>query len=168
MTPSAMPSRPKRINGFDKPYSRDQIVSTLLYIFSVIGNFSIMIAFLEWNLTVISIFIAEAVLTVSVMMSWGLASSINPELVGNEFILTQLTPHSFRYQNIRTNYYCLDCNKTIFQLDHHCSFLNTCIGGKNYPMFIILIVAGALQMSLHVLICIIFGGDLIGDNHTSR
>ena len=36
--------------------------------------------------------------------------------------------------------HCFQCNKCTQEFDHHCDFLNTCIGGKNYRYFFILIV----------------------------
>lgn len=39
----------------------------------------------------------------------------------------------------KTCKHCRACNKCTPQFDHHCKWLNTCIGGKNYrPFFIFL------------------------------
>ena len=38
--------------------------------------------------------------------------------------------------------YCRQCAKTVPGLDHHCGWLNTCIGTRNYVPFFILNVAG--------------------------
>lgn len=34
------------------------------------------------------------------------------------------------------SYHCKRCNRCTYKFDHHCSYLNTCIGGKNYELFL--------------------------------
>lgn len=57
---------------------------------------------------------------------------------------------------LRTSQYCFDCNKKIWELDHHCVFLNNCIGKKNYPFFFCLLVFYSLQLSLHLIYSVLF------------
>ncbi|CAF0806712.1 unnamed protein product [Rotaria sordida] len=73
------------------------------------------------------------------------------------------------HQHVITNFYCnicevhvtanakhcSSCNKCIYSFDHHCIWLNTCIGGKNYRLFfsmLILIVLGTLFIFLNSLL----------------
>lgn len=51
--------------------------------------------------------------------------------------------------------YCRICGKTVPGLDHHCTWLNTCIGRRNYWAFYILATAGIAQYVLHVVFCIL-------------
>lgn len=136
----------KRRNGFDAPYSRDQQIVSLLYILSTVANFCFICLALDENRYVF-LGVSIAVTTV-VLINWFHASSIDPELQGDETNLNFICGSSAE----RCNAYCIDCNKTIYQIDHHCSFLNTCIGGKNYLYFIVLILSGALQMILHIVV----------------
>lgn len=39
--------------------------------------------------------------------------------------------------------YCKLCGKTVMGLDHHCVWLNTCVGKRTYWAFFILATAGA-------------------------
>lgn len=37
--------------------------------------------------------------------------------------------------------HCSICNKCVIQFDHHCMWLNNCIGGRNYSAFIICVIS---------------------------
>jgi hypothetical protein len=55
----------------------------------------------------------------------------------------------FPNQN-KTSRYCATCCKNVLGLDHHCTWLNTCIGLRNYIPFLSLVVIGFVQMSMQV------------------
>lgn len=50
--------------------------------------------------------------------------------------------------NIRTNTprtkHCSVCNKCVDHFDHHCKWLNHCVGGRNYVPFIVCVVSAVL------------------------
>lgn len=46
------------------------------------------------------------------------------------------------------NFYCRYCRKSIPGFDHHCTWLNTCIGATNYFYFYSLSVSGKLFIIL--------------------
>ena len=55
--------------------------------------------------------------------------------------------YPFRPEASRSHYlnrasYCAQCRKCVWGLDHHCPWLNTCIGRRNYPTFFALGVFG--------------------------
>lgn len=136
----------KRRNGFDAPYSRDQQIVSIMYILSTVANFCFVCLVLDYHKYV---FLAISIaITIVVLVNWYHASSIDPELQEDEASVSFICGSTAE----RCNAYCIDCNKTIFQIDHHCSFLNTCIGGKNYLNFITLISFGSLQMALHIIV----------------
>jgi len=37
--------------------------------------------------------------------------------------------------------HCWDCGKCVQNFDHHCEYLNTCIGGANYRLYLLLLFA---------------------------
>jgi len=48
--------------------------------------------------------------------------------------------------------YCQICKKNVKGLDHHCIWLNTCVGKRNYPLFFVLITTGTLLFSAQTVI----------------
>ena len=61
--------------------------------------------------------------------------------------------------------YCGSCRKTVSGLDHHCTWLNTCVGRRNYVPFICLVFIGAAQSVLQTAVGVIsltvwINGDL--------
>ncbi|CAM9599494.1 unnamed protein product [Ascophyllum nodosum] len=62
---------------------------------------------------------------------------------------------------LRTNgaewaHYCNHCRKTVPGFDHHCSWLNTCIGARNYGFFYFLGICGSLLYVFMVAIGALF------------
>ncbi len=51
--------------------------------------------------------------------------------------------------------YCASCRKSVPGLDHHCLWLNTCIGTRNYAFFFVLAVTGTLQFALQTAISVL-------------
>ncbi|KAI5057711.1 hypothetical protein GOP47_0027726 [Adiantum capillus-veneris] len=61
---------------------------------------------------------------------------------GNSFCSLCRVPISFRTKH------CCVCDKCVDGFDHHCQWLNNCIGKRNYKIFIILIVAASFMFTL--------------------
>lgn len=41
--------------------------------------------------------------------------------------------------------HCSKCNKCVWKFDHHCLWLNVCVGGKNYKLFISLVTIASIS-----------------------
>ncbi|KAL0272180.1 UNVERIFIED_CONTAM: hypothetical protein PYX00_005257 [Menopon gallinae] len=46
--------------------------------------------------------------------------------------------------------HCSVCNKCIDKFDHHCKWLNHCIGGRNYPAFLVCVITAVVASLLVV------------------
>lgn len=68
-----------------------------------------------------------------------------------------------------TSRHCTKCNKCVVGLDHHCKWLNTCIGSKNYTPFIFLVSFCMLHVTIQLVTSAYFLGEtLVLDHSRSR
>lgn len=139
-------NRMKRINGFDYPRSWEQIIFAVLYFFTIIGE-GIVLSSYEDGMDQEGKLAVHCILSAIVLGLWVQVSVINPECLETD-------PPNFQSYNLcgqmveRSNLFCVQCNKKVLGMDHHCSFLNTCVGAKNYLAFIFLLIFVACQLIL--------------------
>jgi hypothetical protein len=50
---------------------------------------------------------------------------------------------------LTTAKHCGACNRCVNDFDHHCRWINNCVGSKNYKEFFRLIVAAFLMSVMH-------------------
>ena len=142
----------KRQNGFSPPISSDQLKCILIYPPNLVAYYLLVSFVLADNDALrTGLQCLNGILALIVMTSWFLAEYIDPEQTSH---FTGIPVVCFPPPE-KSARYCGGCRKTVTGLDHHCSWLNTCIGRRNYVFFFVLVLVGAVQHLLHVLVGII-------------
>ena len=55
----------------------------------------------------------------------------------------------------KESYHCFRCDRCALNLDHHCKYLNVCIGGNNYSSFLTLLASFILYNLATVILVVI-------------
>ncbi|KAL3669182.1 hypothetical protein V7S43_005566 [Phytophthora oleae] len=155
----------QRHNGFERPYSRDQVISWIGHSFSALcffigaagiylctGQGGVEEEHTSTTITTLTL-VAVGVHVVNTMIlvtAWRSCETIDPaaaveDSLPNGWCGVRLSGP--RWEKTR---YCALCRKAVPGLDHHCTWLQTCIGKNNYAQFFTVACTGTLQFVLQV------------------
>jgi hypothetical protein len=171
----------RRKNAFTLPLYYVQIIAILVILFLLLMNYLTLCINIpthpwQWLSIVLSsltilpfiiIFIMISVIDPAedsiIELNRGPRTDFNRQV--HQHVITNLYCHVCDVHVSSKAKHCSSCNKCVYSFDHHCIWLNTCVGGKNYRLFIsmlILIVIGTLFVFLNSLIQFI--GSFQGSN----
>ncbi|EQC37158.1 hypothetical protein SDRG_05384 [Saprolegnia diclina VS20] len=162
-----------RRSGFQAPYSRDQYVSCAGHLISATALYACLVLMVAVpsdatptidyaayeTYLVIALGVHLAV-TALLLYAWYSCESCDP----GDTETDKATPwlgivlSGPRWEKTK---YCAVCRKTIPGMDHHCTWLNTCVGKKNYPQFFTIAICGVVQFLLQCLVTIALLADWI-------
>jgi hypothetical protein len=151
------PSSLYKQNGFFPPFPFQQIITWIFFLINTIF-FSYFLLILEINIKSLTIIIFTF-LTIFVIFFAIITTIIDPadDLLKKEIKKKKFHEiNNLHYQleisrlepfciiccsNIANNSkHCKKCNKCVNSFDHHCNWLNNCIGKTNYPFFYALLI----------------------------
>lgn len=138
--------RKKRLIGLEKPFALEQQFTWIVQVLNTTLFYVIASLYLNNdNIKTICIIIYSGLLLLAIIM-WCYLSLVDPATNVDES--TWFCPCMRKSQESAR--FCQVCKKTTIGLDHHCVWLNTCVGKKNYPHFYILILTFSIQYSLQL------------------
>jgi len=139
-------------NGFEKPYHPLQVVSwVVMSLHSVMPGICIYLFFcIQAKIALLVVFYTALGL---VTVLGFLATNSNPTAV--YFNCQSKSQVSLVFCSLCRKFvsesakHCGQCKRCVDNFDHHCKWVNNCIGGKNYKLFIALIVCLETYLALN-------------------
>lgn len=144
---------PKRRSGCSPPYSIYFVLGILGFVVTTTAQFVIVICMVQIDIRWVLI-IVSAVTAALAVIFWLYAVSSDPEATGPD-----RRYKCFGQLIMRETRFCSECRKVVDGMDHHCSFLNNCIGHRNYTIFYLLVTTLSLLMVEYVATSVIFQMD---------
>ena len=59
----------------------------------------------------------------------------------------------FLIRPLRSNH-CNSCNNCVYRFDHHCPWIGTCVGSRNYPIFFFFLIVLNLSQIFSIAVCV--------------
>lgn len=170
-TTSAPSSGERRKNAYTLPLHYVQIIAIVAIVFLILMNYLTLCVNIptnpwQWLNIVISSIVILPFCVVFIALTYMdpaenevISKSLGPRTDFDRHkhihVITELYCHVCDVHVTEKAKHCSSCNKCIYSFDHHCIWLNTCIGGKNYKMFLFmlcLVVNGTMFIFLNGLL----------------
>lgn len=146
-----------RRNGLQRPFDPLQIASWVI-ITMLVASFCFLLMPMvpnPWKLISLVVYLVCLVGVLGSGFETGRCDPVDPYVHAPEEELDKLPDllkcNACRSRVNKLSRHCLICDKCVVDYDHHCKWLNNCIGLANYKSFICLIVSTLLLVGLQLL-----------------
>lgn len=161
-----------RRNGLQAPYDVLQVMSWFIIAFLGGCFFTLLAPMLPspWNVIVLVVYAMCLVAVVASGFETGRCDPADPYIKCSEEELEDvpdLLKCSVCVSRVnKLSRHCLICDKCVVDYDHHCRWLNNCIGQSNYKSFICLIVSTLLLVAMQLSVSVVLFAVYVGDTPT--
>ncbi|KAL2086769.1 hypothetical protein ACEWY4_017828 [Coilia grayii] len=155
-------------NGWTLPPTKKQLAVWMHYVYFAVVTFGIYIPLLPspWNLVSYSVVGGVFYLHLVAYVATVSVDAAHPNVRANNYNSPLPNIHRSQREFIFKDEFCTvceaevgpkakhcwACNKCVMDFDHHCMWLNTCIGRRNYWFFFVMVSSGVILLLLVVVI----------------
>lgn len=156
--PKPPQKKPRRINGFQRPWHYLQVATWFLFALIIVFYFAFLMQIM-WDHYGLQVFLTVMFCFFTICASVSVYFVCSTDPADNSLISDpakrspvqqsdqSLYCYNCEVQVHNSSKHCRYCDKCIERFDHHCKWLNTCVGRKNYKYFLSIIVSVGFMLT---------------------